>query len=86
MQSINTFEGELAEGVSSSSSRDFKVEREPGKVKDKFMRMVAEMQDEIDERETRITACLESEFGDTGGSAGTVSLPIALCKAEEDFI
>jgi hypothetical protein len=55
-------------------------------VEDKFMRMVAEMQEEIDERETRITACLESEFGDTGGSAGTVSLPIALCKAEEDFI
>ena len=50
------------------------------------MAMVSDMQDEIDERETRITACLESESGDIGGSAGTVSLPMATCKAEEDFI
>ena len=53
---------------------------------DKFMAMVSDMQDEIDERETRITACLESESGDIGGSAGTLSLPMATCKAEEDFI
>ncbi len=67
-------------------SSDFIEERAAGKMEDKFMGMVSEIQDEMDSRETRISACLESEFGGIGGSAGSVSLPMAVCKAEEDFI